>query len=96
MIGWIILILAIVAIFFLIKMKHLKHQFWIILALLFLVFIYLSFTSVIKANDIDLKSPSGIFAASKLYFSWIWHAFSNVKVLTGNAVRMEWFGNSTG
>ena len=51
---------------------------------------------VINANSVDLTSASGIFSSVRLYFSWLGHSFDNLQVLTGNVVRMDWFGNSTG
>jgi len=95
MIGWIITLVAIVAIFFVNKFGDFKKKFWLIIGIIILLLIFLSFSNVVKANGVNLASPSGIFSAVQLYFSWLGHAFSNIHVLTGNAVRMDWVGNST-
>lgn len=93
---WIIILLAILGIVFIAKLSHLKHKISISFAILFLLFIYLSFVKVLNSNELDVNSAGEFFSATKLYFSWLGHAFSNIKVLTGNAIRMDWFTNSTG
>lgn len=96
MIEWIIVILAIAGIVLIAKFSHLKHRFGVILLIVFLLFIYLTFSSVVSNNNINLKTASGLFKGIKLYFSWLGHAFDNLKVLTGNAIKMDWGTNSTG
>lgn len=99
MVGWILiglLVLAVLLVSKLIHFKHLKHRVTAIFLILLLFFAYVSVSSVIKNNDIDLKTPSGVFQVAKLYFSWLGYLFDNVKVLTGNAIRMDWTpGNFT-
>jgi hypothetical protein len=46
---------------------------------------------MVKSNNIDLKSASGVYSAIKAYGSWFGLAFDNMKVLTGNIVKMNWF-----
>jgi len=96
MITWLIVLIAVLGILFIAKLSHLKHKLSIILLLTFLLFIYLSFVKVVNSNSIDLGSANGFFSGVKLYFSWLGHAFGNMKVITGNVVRMDWFSNSTG
>jgi len=93
---WLILILAVLGIAFIAQLSHLKHKAGIIALIVFLAFMGITFVLVARANSVDLGSSSGFFSGIKLYFSWIGHALGNLKVLTGNAVRMEWFSNSTG
>lgn len=96
-IGWIIIIIAILAIFFLSKINNAKHKFSLIIIVLLIVFFYFTFTSVAKSNSINLGTASGVFSTGKLYLSWLVHGFGNVKTITGNAVRMDWFpSNATG
>ena len=95
-ITWIIILVAVLGMLFIGKLSHIKHRLSIILLILFLLLIYLSFVRVAGGSSVDLKSASGFFDGIKLYFSWLGHLFANMKIITGNAVRMEWFGNATG
>ncbi len=93
MVQWILVALAIIAVVVvskLIHFKHLKHRLTAIFLILLLFFAYSSVSSVIKSNSVDLKSPSGVFQAAKLYFSWLGYVFDNVRVVTGNVIRMDW------
>jgi len=98
-VNWLIIGLAIVALFVvsrLIHFRNIRHKISAIFLVLLLLFAYLSVFSVIRANGIDIKSPSGVFQVVKVYFSWLGYMFDNVKVLTGNVVRMDWApGNLT-
>lgn len=96
--GWWIVvgaILAIVIVTKLIHFKHLKHKISAIAIVCLLLFLGLSFMKITQTNSVDLKSPTGIFSGINLYFSWLGQVFGNVKVITGNVVRMDWFGNLT-
>lgn len=99
MVNWVLILFAFLAIFVvskLIHFKHLKHRITAILIILFLLFVGLTFLKVSTSNALDLKSPSGLFAAAKIYFSWLGQVFNNLQVITGNVVRMDWSGNLTG
>lgn len=96
MIAWIILIAAVLGILLIAKFAHFKHRLGIILMMALLLFFYLTFTIVTSANGISLKTASGLFTGFKVYFLWMGHIFDNLKVLTTNAIRMDWAGNSTG
>ena len=96
MLTWIIVFAAVIGILLITQLNHFKHKFGVIILILFLLFLSLSFMNVINDNSVDLSSTSGFFSAFKLYFSWLGHVFDNMKVITGNAVRMNWAGNSSG
>jgi len=85
----IIAILAILAIY-VSKAHHLKQKFTIVAVIVLLMLVYVSYSSFTKGYDLDYKSISGFEKGAKLYFSWLGHAFGNFKVLTGNAVKMDW------
>jgi len=98
MATWLIILILIAAVFIisrLIHFKNLKHKIFAIIIIVLLGFFVLTFLALAKNSSITLKTASGIFSACKLYFSWLGHIFDNIRVLTGNAIRMEWFGNST-
>lgn len=95
MLDWIIIgILIILALIFA-KMRHIKHKFFAIGVIILIIFFYVSMSNVLKNQKVDLKTFNGIIMAGKLYFSWLGHAAVNVKNVAGNAVKMDWAGNST-
>jgi len=94
MIVWILLAIGIFAIYFVLKMSHLKHKMGLTAIILFLLILSLTFVSVVNKNSVELNSPSGVFSAVQLYFSWLGHVFSNAKVITGNIIRMDWFASN--
>ena len=99
MVNWLLILIAVIAIFVVSKMihfKHWKHRMTAILIILFLLFVGLTFLKVSSNNSLDFKSPAGILSAAKIYFSWLVQVFNNVKIITGNVVRMDWSGNLTG
>lgn len=100
MVQWILIGLAIIAVIIvskLIHFKHLKHRLTAIFLILLLFFAYASVSGVIKSNSIDITTPSGVFQAAKVYFSWLGLVFDNMRVVTGNVIRMDWApGNITG
>jgi hypothetical protein len=98
--GWVIIVAILVMAFIIIeKFVHFSHwnsKFWTIAVISILGFVALSFFGVAQANAINLNTLGGFFNATKLYFSWLVNAFGNIKDITGNAVRMNWFPNMTG
>ena len=88
---WVILVIvALVVVSKLIHFKHFKHKIFSIIVILVLAFLFFSFTTIVKNHSIDLKTASGVFSASKVYFSWLVHSFGNIKEISGNVVRMDW------
>ena len=85
-----LLIIVVVAIWIFGEFKRSGHKFTIFLIILLLVFLVLSATFVFRSKPVDYQSVSGIFAAGKLYFVWLGTAFNNVKVVTSNAIHMDW------
>jgi len=94
MVDWILIAIVIVAVIVVSKFihfKHLKHKLTAILIILLIVFAYVTFTTLVKAHSIDLKSASGVYSAVKAYVAWFGLAFDNMKTLTGNVIKMDWF-----
>jgi len=97
MIGWIILILATVAIIFLVNSYQNKYQSFqggifnvLVIALLF--FVLISTAYVYKTKDISLNSFSGFVDFSKIYFAWIFGLFKTVGHVIGYAIQQSWSG----
>jgi len=91
--NWLIILVALLAIYIatkIIHFRHLRHRITAIVLILLVLFVYLTFAGVVKSNNIDLKTAKGAFEAGKVYALWLGQAFVNVKEITGNVVKMEW------
>ncbi len=88
--GLIIISLLVIGIWILVEVKRMRHKIFAIFLIALILFTYLSFSAVLKNNDLDFKSVSGMTKATKLYFVWLGSSFGNLKVLTMNAVNMNW------
>lgn len=95
MASWIILAILIALIFLVFKVRHFRHRIFTIVLILLVIFFYLTIPQVILNNDVDLKSFNGIIKAGKLYVIWLGQSFNNLKILTGQALGMDWVGNRT-
>ena len=88
---WVILVVAaLIIVSKFLHFKHFKHKIFSIVLILIIAFLFFSFTTIVKNHAIDLKTASGVFTASKVYFSWIVQSFGNIKEISGNVVRMDW------
>ena len=91
----IVIIALIAAIFLFVKVKYLKHKLsWVIILVLVLVF-YIGFLASTAGENIDFSTFEGSQTAIKLYFTWLGNSFSNMKSLTGEAVKLDWGTNTT-
>lgn len=97
--SWVIIIgLVILTIYIIQKFVHFSHwnsKFWIITIVSILGFLALSFFIVAQTNAYNIKTINGFFTATKFYFSWLTNVFGNIKAITGNIVKMDWFPNAT-
>lgn len=91
----ILVIVLIVTIWLFIEFKRFRHKMLAVFLILLIVFTYISFSSVIKGKDLDLKTFDGMKQAGKLYVLWLGNAFKNVKVVTSNAIDMNWGVNDS-
>ena len=82
----VLLIVGVIAV----KMNHLRHRIFIIMMILLAIFLYVSFYTVTATNNLDFKSPEGVINAVRVYLGWLANGFNNIKVLTGNAIKMDW------
>jgi len=67
-VTFIILGVLVVAIWLVIEAKRLKHKVFAIFLIVLILFTYISFVSILKNNDVDLKTASGLKTAAGLYF----------------------------
>lgn len=88
--NWLIVIIFVVLILIFVKMRYLKHKIFVILMIILLLTIYLTASNVLSGYDINWKSVTGVEKAVKVYFVWLGGVFDNLKVMTGNAIKMDW------
>lgn len=77
------------------EFRKFKHKFWAFVLIGLIIFAYISFVVTVKNHNADLSSPSGVFKAVKIYFSWLGSLLGNMKSLTGSAVKMDWGVNES-
>ncbi len=82
--------ILIAVIWVLVEVKRLKHKVVAMALIGLIIFSYLSFFAVFNDNKADLKTPTGLLDASKIYFSWLTSVFDNLKTLTANAIHLDW------
>jgi len=85
-----VIAVLIIAIYVLVEIKRLRHKIFAIFLIGLILFTYISFSVVLKDQEIDYKTIPGVTAASKLYFSWLFSVFGNLKSITTNAIKMDW------
>lgn len=60
------------------------------------IFFIVSALLIVSNNNLRMNEQQNIEKFSELYSGWINHIFFNFKVLTGNAIKLDWFPqNST-
>ena len=91
-----ILVVVLIAVIWLfIEFKRFRHKMLAVFLIVLILFTYISFSSVIRGKNIDLKTFAGIKEAGHLYVLWLGNAFKNVKVVTSNVINMNWNVNDT-
>jgi glucan phosphoethanolaminetransferase (alkaline phosphatase superfamily) len=86
-----IIIIALIAlVWVLAEVQKLKHKIWAFFLIILIVFAYISFALVLKDQDVDYTSPSGLIQAGKVYFSWLGSMFGNFKTMTSHAIKLDW------
>jgi hypothetical protein len=83
----------IASIWIIVEIKRLRHKIFAIFLIALILFSYLSFTLVIKEENLNLTSVSGLTHASKVYVSWLGSMISNMKSITIYAVHQDWKGD---
>lgn len=94
--NWLIILLIAVLVLIIFK-KEIEHKTTKVVVVLLVFFVISMFFSygTIKQQNIDLKSMEGIKTAAGIYFTWLGNALSNARVITANAIKMEWTPNMT-
>lgn len=87
---WVILLVVLLVVFGIFQLRHMQHRFFLFLLFIIILLFFFTFTGVVSKSNIDLKSPAGTLQAIKVYGIWLGQAFSNVRTIVGNAVKMDW------
>ncbi len=90
-----IVAVLIIAIWLMYGFKKAKHKFLAIFLIALILFSFLSFTAAFGGKDISIGSISDVGRVVKIYFSWFGSAFTNLKTLTAQVVKMDWKSNIT-
>ena len=90
-----VIAILIAAIWILYGFKRMKHRFLAIILIALVLFSFLSFGIVFKGENISVENISDFGNVARLYLSWLGSVFGNFKMITANAVKMDWRGNST-
>ena len=89
-IKFFIVAIAVIAIWIIFEMKRFKHKLFAILLIALILFTYIGFNTSLKGEEIDFKTMEGITKGVKLYFSWLTSVVGNLKLVTTNAIKMDW------
>lgn len=94
--NWLIIVLVAVLLLIIFKkeIEHKATKVVVVLLIFFVISLLFSFGQI-KQQDIDLKSWEGLKVASGIYFGWLGNALGNAKVITANAIKMDWTPNAT-
>ena len=87
---WLIIIVLVILAFVFLRMSHQKHKMFLIILILILLFLYTTASRILAERNINWKSVAGIEKATRVYFAWLGGAFSNLKTITANAIKMDW------
>jgi hypothetical protein len=85
----------IAAIWLLFGFKRMKHKLFAIILIAIVLFVFFSFNFAFNGKEISINSVSDLGKTFRVYFSWFGNIFGNLKTITGQAVKMDWYGNKT-
>ena len=95
MISWLVIAALVILGLVFIKMRHIKHKFYLIILVFIILFVYITATKVLADQNLNFKSSSDIGKAVKLYFSWLGNVAGNFKDIAANAIKLDWKLNET-
>ncbi len=95
-VEWLTIAILILAVLFLIELKHRTEKIKIVAVLLIGLLLYFSISGVFSSSHVDLASPRGVIDGVYLYIGWLGHTASslwdigtNTVVLVGNAIKVN-------
>lgn len=95
--NWVIIIfIAIVVLVFIIsKIAGVKQNIFAFIIITLILFSFLSFSLAFKGKDISINSLGDLQEAGVIYLAWVGNAFDNVKIITTQAIKLDWQANNT-
>jgi hypothetical protein len=90
-----IIVVLIIAIWMIFGFKRIKYKFLVLFLMALVLFSIFSFNSAFKGKDLSVNNISDLGKIIKVYFSWLGNVFTNLKTISGQAVKMDWQGNNT-
>jgi hypothetical protein len=87
--------IIIAAIWMIFGFKRMKHKLLALFLIALVLFSFFSFNSAFKGKDVTVNSISDLGKAVKIYFLWLGNIASNLKTISGQAVKLDWQGNNT-
>ena len=94
--NWIIIAALVVIAFFFLRMRHIKHKVFLIIAIFALLFIYVTGSQLLANQEVNWRDASEVGGVIKTYFSWLVSVGSNFKEIAGNVIKQDWKLNETG
>lgn len=92
----IVVVIAIIAVIYLLfAFKGMRHKFFTLFLIGLVLFAFFSFTFVFGGKNIPLNNISDLGKASQIYLLWLGNVFNNIKIVTTDAIKMNWKGNSS-
>ena len=88
-------VVLVILIYVLTEVKRTKHKIFAMFLIALILFTAFSFYVVFNGKNISVKSLSDIEKMGNMYFSWLANTFNNIKIITTNAIQMNWQGNKT-
>ncbi len=103
MIGWLVIgTIAVILVILMYKSQNLmalfsiiKENFFLIIAILLILFVSFSLYNIHSKYDFDLTSYDGLINTGRVYILWVKGIFNNIGGITGYAVKQDWILNST-
>ena len=95
MVNWIIIGIVVLFVFLFFKVTSFRYErWWTYFIAVLMIFLLVSFFSVVKTNSIDIKSFEGFILGGKAYVSWLVGFGKNAASITGQVTKINW--NATG
>ena len=72
------------------RLGHFRKKTFIFIVILLVLFFYSTLLIINSKNKLDFSTSEGFMNSMKIYGGWLANGFNNLKVITGNALKMDW------
>jgi hypothetical protein len=90
-----IIAILIVVIWLTFGFKRVRHKFFALFLIALILFSFFSFTAAFGGKELSVTGFSDIGKIAGIYFSWLANSFNNLKLITTQAIKMDWQTNKT-